>query len=151
MVLPCVALVGFLVHVLVTPLGLLALRVLGVVAINNWSKMSDSSSPVRMWVFPLIPSINCWKLVMLHLPVCIRVEFVETHISAHYAICFGLHKREDSSCNRFLNHSNELAKSPVGKAHTARSKLTISTRSLTIKTRVTVITKYQIAVDQVAD
>ena len=36
MVLPCVTLVGFLVPVLVTPpaLGLLALRVLGVVAID---------------------------------------------------------------------------------------------------------------------
>ena len=37
MVLPCVTLVGLLVPVLVIPLGLLALRVLGVVAINSRS------------------------------------------------------------------------------------------------------------------
>ena len=40
MVLPCVTLVGFLVPVLVTPLGLLALRVLGVVVIYKSFEIS---------------------------------------------------------------------------------------------------------------
>ena len=44
MVLPCVTLVGFLVPVLVTPLGLLALRVLGVVTINMVDGRGSASS-----------------------------------------------------------------------------------------------------------
>ena len=59
MVLPCVTLVGFLVPVLVTPLGLLALRVLGVVAIYMMVEPAQISVRCSLSVEAVTSSALC--------------------------------------------------------------------------------------------
>ena len=66
MILPCVTLVGFLVPVLVIPLGLLALRVLGVVAIYNTGIGGLTESVMVARTGPLIIQRNrhlCFDLI----------------------------------------------------------------------------------------
>ena len=59
MVLPCVTLVGFLVPVLVIPLGLLALRVLGVVAIYMMVEPAPISVRYPLSVAAVVSSALC--------------------------------------------------------------------------------------------
>ena len=63
MVLRCVTLVGFLVPVLVIPLGLLALRLLGVVAIYILTYLNEILCEVKLTVV--------WTVVLVDVSACI--------------------------------------------------------------------------------
>ena len=68
MVLPCATLVGFLVPVLVTPLGLLALRVLGVVAINTSPSSINFDASFALFLLSLFLRLLIASLLIESLP-----------------------------------------------------------------------------------